>query len=191
MFSSRHRLPVRVALHQRHAHQQRDHQDERDRRGEVQVVGHVLPLNGVADEIELAVAELLRDVEGADRRDQDHRDPRDHPGQAQREDHPPQDVEAVASEVLGRLHQLHVHLRHHRVDRQDHVREVVVHHADHHRGLRPDDVHRPQADLRQQAVEDTRVLQDRHPRVRPDQKVHPHRDHDERDEDLLRPVRRA
>lgn len=28
----------------------------------MQVVGHVLPLNGVADEEELAVAELLRDI---------------------------------------------------------------------------------------------------------------------------------
>ena len=52
-------LTVGKALHERHTHQQNYHQDERDRRGKVQVVRNVLPLDSVAYQIELAVAELL------------------------------------------------------------------------------------------------------------------------------------
>ena len=61
---------VRAALHQGHGGQQDQHEDEGDGGGKVQVVGYVLPLDRVTDEEELAVTELLRDIKGADRRDE-------------------------------------------------------------------------------------------------------------------------
>ena len=45
---------VGVALHERHADQQDHHQDEGNGGGEVEVVGHVLALDRVADQVELA-----------------------------------------------------------------------------------------------------------------------------------------
>ena len=41
------------------------HENEGDRRGKVQVVRNVLPFDRVAYQIELAVAELLGNIEGA------------------------------------------------------------------------------------------------------------------------------
>ena len=80
------RALVGKALHERHARKQDYHEDEGDRRGKVQVVCNVLPLDSVADEEELAVAELLGNVEGADRRDEHHGDAGDDARQAQRPD---------------------------------------------------------------------------------------------------------
>lgn len=44
----------------------------------------------------------------------------------------------------------------------------------------------PRCSAEKSALEQARVLQDGHPRVGADEEVHPHRDHDERDDRLLR-----
>ena len=177
---------VRAALHQGHGGQQDQHEDEGDGGGKVQVIGHVLPLDRVADKEELAVAEFLRDIKGADRRDEHHRDAGHDARQAQREDDPPQHAETVAAEVARGLDQARVHLGHDRVDWQDHIREVVVHHADDDGALGADDVRLAEVQRGKEHVEQARVLQDGHPRIGADEEVHPHRDHDERDDRLLR-----
>ena len=112
LLSYDHGLLVGAPLHQRHADEQNDHQNKGDGGGKVQVVGHILPLNGVADQVELAVAQLLGDIEGADGGDEHHDDAGDHARQAQRPDHPAQHARAVAAQIPGGLNELHVHLGH-------------------------------------------------------------------------------
>ena len=63
------------------------------------------------------------------------------------------------------LDQARVHLGHDRVDRQDHIREVVVHHADDDGALGADDVRLAEVQRGKEHVEQARVLQDGHPRV--------------------------
>ena len=59
------RALVGKALHQRHARKQDYHKNEGNGGGKVQIVCHILPLDSVAYEEELAVAKLLGNVEGA------------------------------------------------------------------------------------------------------------------------------
>ena len=151
----------------------------------MQVVGHVLPLDDVADEHDLAIAQLLGDVEGAHRGDQHHGDAGDHPGQAQGPDHPPQHPKTVAPQVPGGLDEALVHLGHDGVEGENHVGDVVVDHADDDGGLRADDVDVGQVEQGEEVVEDARVLQNGHPGVGADEEVHPHRNHDDGEEHLL------
>ena len=58
----------------------------------MQIVGHVLLFNGVADQIEHAVAQLLGDVKGADGGDEHHVYPGDHARQVQGPDYPAQNA---------------------------------------------------------------------------------------------------
>ena len=152
----------------------------------MQIVGNVLSLNGVTNEEEFAVTELLRDVERADRGDQNHRDAGNDAWHAEREYDAAEHGNAAASEIAGGLEKPYVQFGKNGVDRQNHVRKVIVHHAENDGGLRADYVYRSEADLREEAVNDTRVLEKRHPRVRADEEVHPHGDHDERYHRLLR-----
>ena len=151
----------------------------------MEVVGHVLALNHVADEHDLAVAQLLGDVKGAHRGDQHHGHPGDHPGQAQGPDHPAQDPQAVAAQVPGGLNEFFVHLGHDGVQGQDHVGDVVIDHADDHGRLRADDVDVGQMEQGEEVVKNARVLQNGHPGVGADEEVHPHGDHDDGQENLL------
>ena len=78
-----------------------------------------------------------------------------------------------------------------RVDRQDHERQIVIHHAEYDCALRVDHleelhvrpghavIQRDQSDLLEQLIEQAVVLQNRHPRIGAQQEVHPHREHDE------------
>ena len=151
----------------------------------MQIVRHILPFDRIADQEELSVAQFLGDVESAHGRDQDHRDAAQDTGEREREDHPPEDADAVAAEISGRFKQLDVHLRHDGVDRKDHIRQIVVHHADNDGAFRADDMHAAESQGGQQAVQDARILEDGHPRVRAYQEIHPHGDHDEDHHDLL------
>ena len=151
----------------------------------MQVVGHILPLDGVTDEEELAVAQLLGNIEGADGGDEHHADAGEHPRQAQRPHHPAQDLQIAAAQILGRLQQAVVHFGHHRINGHDHIGEIVIDHAHHHGGLGADDVHRPQTHQVQQSVEDAGILQNGHPGIGADEEVHPHGDHDQGDHGLL------
>ena len=76
----------------------------------MKVIGHILPLDGIADEEELAVAQLLGNIEGADGRNQNHGNAGDDAGHTQGNDHPPQDRQASAAQVPGRLQQSSVQL---------------------------------------------------------------------------------
>ena len=157
----------------------------------MKVVSNILPLNRIADQIELSVAELPRDVECADGRNQDHGDAGNYAGQTQREYHPPQHTPAVAAQVSRSLFQLQIHFCHHRIDRKDHIRKIVVHHSDHHGAFGADHMQRPQPQRTQQAVQDSRILQNRHPGIGANQEVHPHRNHNQGDQNLLGPCRRT
>ena len=83
-------VPSDKLAHDGHTHQQQDHQHEGDGGGKVQVVGDVLALDHVADEHDLTVAQLLGDIEGTHRGNEDHRHAGDDTRQAQGPDDPAQ-----------------------------------------------------------------------------------------------------
>ena len=153
----------------------------------MQVIGDVLPFYRIAYEVELAVAEFLGYIEGGDGWDEHHRDAGEHAGQTERPDNAAQHTGAVAAEITRGLDKPYIHLCHDRVYREYHIREIVVHHADHDGSLGADYMYAAKAEGRQDAVEYAGVLQYGHPRIGADQKVHPHWDHDKRDEYLLCP----
>ena len=173
-------------FHHCHADEQNQHQDKGNRCGKMQVIGHILPLDGVADEEKLAVAQLLGDIEGADGGDEHHVHAGNHAGNAQRKDHAPQHRSAVAAQVPRRFQQTNVKLGQDRIDRKHHIGEIIVDHADDDRSLGTDDMDGLNADRTQNAVDDAGILQNCHPRIGSDQKVHPHGDHDERHHGFLR-----
>ena len=118
--------------------------------------------------------------------DQYHRDTGDNARETERKDHTAQYTDGITAKIAGGFEQLNVHLCHNGIDRQDHIREKVVNHTDHNGGFGTDDMDGTGSERFQEGVKNTGILQDRHPGICADQKVHPHRDHDQSDQDALR-----
>ena len=159
----------------------------------MRIVGaaHELKVDEVANEQVFAAAEHLGDDKGRDRRHEHHRDARDDARDAERYDDAAEHEMGRCAEILRRLDQPAVELDEHGVDGQHHERQEVVDHAEHDRALRVDErniVERVaemrlqegnQADRAEKSVEEAVVFQNGHPCVGAQQKVHPHRQHDE------------
>ena len=88
-------------------------------------------------------------------------------------------VVQVCAKVLRGLDDAVVDFDHDGVQRQHHIGQIVVHHAQHHRARGVDHVERPNAEQAQKAVDEAVVLQKGHPRIGAQQKIHPHGQHDQ------------
>ena len=130
-------------------------------------------------------AEVLSHKEGARRRHKNHRNARDNSGNAQRKNHLYERLCAVCAEVVGGFNQSRFNLRHNRVERKHHKRQILVNHSEDNRALIADKLS-VDTEEAEQRVNRTVVLQKRHPGVNPEQKVHPHRYHNNHCEQILR-----
>ena len=145
----------------------------------------MVPLNGVADQVKVAAAQLLRNIKGGNRGHKHHGDARNDAGHRQREHHAEKRLNAVAAKVGRRLQIAVVELAHGSVDRQNHIGQKIVNHAKDHRAARTDHGHGGKAHGRQQAVDKSAVIQQRHERVGADQQADPHGQHEKDHEQFL------
>jgi len=102
--------------HYSHARKQNYHEDKCYSRRKMQIIGDILTLDSVADKVELAAAELLRDVEGADSGYEHHRYAGYDTWHTQRKNDSADNRKVAAAEVTGCLKKFKVHLGHDGVD---------------------------------------------------------------------------
>ena len=94
--------------------------------------------------------------------------------------------DAAAAEVQRGLNEPVVDLHDDRVERQDHVRQIVIHHAEDDSAVRSDQRQRADADALQKRIDDAGILQHADPGQCAEQKAHAHGKHDEHFEKPLR-----
>ena len=177
-----------------HADKHDDHKKKRYCRAVVGIIlaaRHKLSLDEVADKGISRTAEKLRYNERAYRRDKGHgyalRDSRE----AQRYHNLCENLSRVCAEVVCRLDNALVDLRHDRVQRYYHKRNVVVHHAENDRSLRIDKLKRRKTHCTEYRVNKSGLgFEYSHPRICSEKKIHPHRKHYEHYRDSLI-IRRA
>ena len=171
-----------------HAQQDDDHQHQAHGRAKVQVVGiaQELQLNQIANQQVGAAAQHTADDKGRDRRHEHLGDAGGNAGAGQRNQHAEQDLPDVAAQVLCSLDDRVVDLRHGRVDGQDHKRQGSCTPC-------PAPLRRrcwimlvgSEAEQAKKLVDEAVLLQQSHPRIGTQQKVHPHGQHDQHEHDML------
>ena len=80
---------------------------------------------------------------------------------------------------MTRLDKTAVKLCENRIYGQNHIGKIVVYHSDYDRRFGSDDVNGGETDFGEQTVDYSRILQNCHPGIGSDEKVHPHGNHDE------------
>ncbi len=99
-----------------------------------------LLFNDIADEQYLAAAKDIGDDKGGQRWHEHHCDARNYPRHTQRENNFCEGVEIVRPKVMRRIDDVLIDFDECVVQRQNHEREKIVHHAEHNRRRRVDDI---------------------------------------------------
>ena len=86
------------------------------------------------------------------------------PGHGQRQDDLGKYLRRAAAEIKRGLDQPVVDLHDDRVERQDHVRQIVIDHAEDDSAVRSDERQRADADALQKRIDDAGILQHARPR---------------------------
>ena len=139
-----------------------------------------LSFYNVAYKVKRAAAELLRNIEGTDRRDKDHCYARNNAGHTHRNYATANAGKTVAAKILTGFDHTVVKLCHNGINRCYHKGQEIVNHTEDNRTLRINHMHGVDADFNKKRVYYTSVLQKSHPRIGTDKKAHPHREHNEK-----------
>jgi len=169
------------AVENRHRDQHDDHKQQGRRRAAVEIIriSEELRFDQISDKIIFRSAEHAADDERADRRDEYHRRAGNDAGYTERQHHPPERGKEAGAEIARGLYKAFVDFCHNRVQRQYHKRNIVIHHAEHHRAGGIDELQGRKSDAVQEGIDYAVVLENRLPCVGAQKKIHPHRKHDE------------
>ena len=109
------------------------------------------------------------------------------PGTLSGQHHPPEHLAPVCSrDPAAASVSARVELYKYRIERHDHVGQIVIHHAEHDSAVRADERQRAECrDLPMKLLMMPVSSQQRHPRERAQQEAHAHRQHDEHIEKTL------
>ena len=119
--------------------------------------------------------------------DEHHGDSGDDARHGQGEDDPGKYMPAAAPQILCRLNEQGVDLHDDGVKGQDHIGQVVVHHAQNHCACGADEGQGADAEQPQELVDDAGIPQQAHPGQGPQEEAHTHGQHDQQVQKPLHP----